>query len=369
MELTRKNGLIKAIILAAFTVLTLTWIVVVTVLLIRKHLKNKNNPKNETVVQKSDKKTETVKPDVPVDPKDLKHYSNFIVIAKKIEELCNTSDDAAVIQHMTTNGFVHTSANPLLFTKDDLSLKIGRPITEIINRVDCETIKNLKHPNVIETYQYYKFTANNSVTNDQYPVEITLSENVSPLTWNGGDHAQIKMVMKDVLEGLVYLQTKRIVHNGIILINLIQKWNGTRNVIKISNFDASVILPEGETTVHLWKIKPSWCYAPELMIYGYIGLKTDVWMIVLNVMLSMLQYNLGGASCTTLAQQWVNAYFGSDYYRRLDLVNLAQPFHPLFNNSNPNDLDHFIDCCLQIKEEDRPSPKNLLSHPFLTQSP
>ncbi|ORD94121.1 MKCA [Enterospora canceri] len=265
MELTRKNRLIKAIILGAFTVLMLTLTIVVTVLLVRKHLKNKNNPKNETVVQKSDKKTETVKPDKSV---NLKHYSNFIVIAKKIEELYKTSDDAAVTRYLESFGFTRSYivSMTLLFTRDDVFLKISHPITKVINRVDCETIKNLKHPNIIETYQYYKFTANNSVTKTQYPVEITLSEKLNQFTWKGGDHAHIKMVMKDVLEGLAYLQTKRIIHNGILPVNLMQKWNGARNAIKIIDFVVSVILPEGETIIRLWKTRPSWWAAPELVI-------------------------------------------------------------------------------------------------------
>ncbi|ORD93603.1 AURKA [Enterospora canceri] len=251
MEQARKNRLIKTIVLVTFVTISLIFVTVVTTLLIIGHKKIKHVSSKKTTPKSTTTKAETPKPATPVDPDDLKHYSNFIIIAKKIEELINISDDE-IMDYMETKKFnleyiVHKT---MIFVKDDLCLKISRPLISVIGKIDCETIKDLKHPNIIETYQYYTFITNKPDIEKQYVVDIMLTEKLSPFDKGKGDFKYIQMVMKDVLEGLAYLQTKRIVHCDIRVDNLMQKWDGTRNVIKIIDFDISIVLPKGETRTY-----------------------------------------------------------------------------------------------------------------------
>ncbi|CAK80924.1 unnamed protein product (macronuclear) [Paramecium tetraurelia] len=204
---------------------------------------------------------------------------------------------------------------------------------------EIQVLSLLKHPNIVEYY---------GCTNDGTHLSIFLEYA------GGGSIAQIlkkfgkltesviQKYTRDILQGLIYLHQKKIIHRDIKGANIIVD---TRGVCKLADFGCSLI---GQQSYSL-KGTPNWM-APEVLNQQESGRYSDIWSLGC-VVLEML----------TALPPW--GHFDNPLQALFSISSKKCP--PPFPRNISDNLRGFLECCLQFEPKQRKKAKELLNHPFL----
>ena len=151
-------------------------------------------------------------------------------------------------------------------------------------------------------------------------------------------------VTKDILEALVYLHSKNIIHRDLKPSNVLGN-----DIFKLSDFGICTQVKELETIPRSF-VGTAWYMAPEVILQEPYSFSADIWS------LGCLVYEL---------------YTGCKPYKT---ANLAKALHLMVECESPIEnqkisvpaLEDFLLKCWRRPHSFRPSAKELLQHPFLT---
>ncbi|KAJ3352546.1 Suppressor of Sensor Kinase (SLN1) [Allomyces javanicus] len=214
---------------------------------------------------------------------------------------------------------------------------------------EMRVMEQLSHPNVVQYYgievhrdKVYLFM--------EYVSNGTLS---SLVDGSGLDEAVVQHIMYQILYGLQYLHSKKIVHRDIKPDNILMDQNGN---VKLVDFGAAKILSNqktltaGQSAMSL--IGTPNYLAPEVIvgkISGRVGCQ-DVYAVGCT----MYELLIGRAPWSHLDNQWAIIYHAA----------ISAPPIPDNLKISPEGLD-FLKQCLRVNPNIRPTAEELLQHPFL----
>ncbi|KNE58794.1 STE/STE11/SSK2 protein kinase [Allomyces macrogynus ATCC 38327] len=214
---------------------------------------------------------------------------------------------------------------------------------------EMRVMEQLSHPNVVQYYgievhrdKVYLFM--------EYVSNGTLS---SLVDGSGLDEAVVQHIMYQILYGLQYLHSKKIVHRDIKPDNILMDQNGN---VKLVDFGAAKILSNqktltaGQSAMSL--IGTPNYLAPEVIV-GKISSRIGC-QDVYAVGCTMYELLIGRAPWSHLDNQWAIIYHAA----------ISAPPIPDNLKISPEGLD-FLKQCLRVNPNIRPTADELLQHPFL----
>lgn len=166
-----------------------------------------------------------------------------------------------------------------------------------------------------------------------------------------GDKETIRVILKEILEGICYLHSKSVIHRDIKPQNVLCRFKD--GSIKIADFGTLGIISDCEE--RLTKCGTLIYMAPEVVRERDIIAQTsavDIWSF--------------GILCCHLAVGTVKPHATDVRYKRIDhlidaICSYMKPEMPTMFGS---DFEELINKCLQNKPNDRASARDLLNLPF-----
>ncbi|KRX02681.1 Protein kinase-like domain [Pseudocohnilembus persalinus] len=226
---------------------------------------------------------------------------------------------------------------------------------------DLETIKNeisvmeiCQHPNIVQCYgsdiikQQKQMFIYMEYMNKGSLQDIIQNRNQEPLP-----ESTIKEYCQQILQGLVYIHSKNIIHKDIKSGNILISENGT---IKLGDFGSSKIIEGSLKTIlqtNGFAIKGSipWM-APEIVKNSGYEISADIWSFGCTV-IEMLTCKYPWAECGFEDPIGCYLKIGSSEHLPYIPDNISQK------------LKDFIYCCVQKDKSKRSTAEDLLKHPFL----
>ncbi|KAJ4748610.1 protein kinase family protein [Rhynchospora pubera] len=155
--------------------------------------------------------------------------------------------------------------------------------------------------------------------------------------------SHVSAYTRQILKGLTYLHHRNIIHRDIKCANILVDSNGC---VKLADFG---LAKEINNLIQARSCKGSWYWmAPEVVTASPYGTSADIWSLGCTV-LEML----------TRKHPFPELEFQQALFK---IAKGEQPQIPITLSDNARD---FIDHCLQVNPEDRPSAAALLQHPFI----
>ncbi|KAJ4775514.1 protein kinase family protein [Rhynchospora pubera] len=156
------------------------------------------------------------------------------------------------------------------------------------------------------------------------------------------EDSQVSAYTQQILNALIYLHDRNIIHRDIKCSNILVDKNGR---VKLSDFGLAKQLDALVT--NSFRGTPYWM-APEVVLVKPYGPPADIWSLGCTV-LEMLTGDL--------------PYPGLE--RQQALFKIGKGERPPIPTTLSNAARDFIDRCLQVDPEKRPSATDLLKHPFV----
>ena len=133
---------------------------------------------------------------------------------------------------------------------------------------EANILKKLNHPNIIKLYDIYEEFG------DIYIIMEYCETTMSSLLNMDLSEKYVKYYIKQLVDGLYYLQKKNIVHRDIKPANILLK----NNVIKISDFGFARSIDSNETMMDTICGSPLYM-APEILYKAKYSSKSDLWSL------------------------------------------------------------------------------------------
>ena len=135
---------------------------------------------------------------------------------------------------------------------------------------ELKIIKRLKHPNIVYCHEYFR-TTNNCYTVYEYCEQGDLTKIIANAHLTDRDDlVQINSIIKDVFQGLLYLNSNSIIHRDIKPANIFL----SKGRAKIGDFGFATYCHAEFKDISIGS--PAYM-APEGLLHHIYGLKTDVW--------------------------------------------------------------------------------------------
>ncbi|CAD8083745.1 unnamed protein product [Paramecium sonneborni] len=201
-------------------------------------------------------------------------------------------------------------------------------------------LSQLKHKNIVEYYGceednqnlniLLEFVGGGSIAQMMRKFKSKLSESI------------IQKYVTDILQGLVYLHHKGIIHRDIKGANIIVD---TKGVCKLADFGCSII---GKSSYSL-KGTPNWM-APEVINQQETGRYSDIWSL----------------GCTIIEMLTSEPPWGQFQSPMQALLTISsKQCSPSIPQNTSDQLKDFLNKCLQFDHKKRWQARKLLKHPFI----
>ena len=220
---------------------------------------------------------------------------------------------------------------------------------------EIDLMRQLKHPNVVQ-YLGVSVDVENCIVNifqEWMPLGSveTLIKRYGPLPMG-----TVRTYVRQVVEGLVYLHEKNIIHRDIKGANILVDEGGC---VKLADFGASAQIAQNDKTQITNQIMGTLMFmAPEVLGANKYGRKADVWAVGCTVI-----------QMATGEPPWKSAheFHGVQAFAQLAVLLAGLEGLPPYNrpSDEPADFRGFLELCLAKKEGDRPSSAELLNNDFL----
>ncbi|CAO3680737.1 unnamed protein product [Umbelopsis ramanniana] len=269
-------------------------------------------------------------------------------ILSKLREICREEDPTGIYTNMIkigqgASGGVYTayplnSTTPVAIKQMNLQKQPKKEL--IINEILI--MKDSQHPNIVNFIDSYLWHGDLWVIME-YMEGGSLTDVV---TCNMMMEGQIAAVCKEVLQGLIHLHDKGVIHRDIKSDNVLLSLQGN---IKLTDFGFCAQLNEKRSKRTTMVGTPYWM-APEVVTRKEYGPKVDIW------------------SLGIMAIEMVEGeppYLNENPLRALYLIattGTPQLQHP---ESLSDHLQDFLKKCLESDAEARPYAEEILDHPFI----
>ncbi|KAI7903154.1 kinase-like domain-containing protein [Cokeromyces recurvatus] len=216
---------------------------------------------------------------------------------------------------------------------------------------EISLLKDLDHMNIV---QYMGYDCNTDEGQIYIFLEYVPGGSISSLLnqYKFFDEPLIKFFTRQILQGLQYLHERHIIHRDIKGGNVLIDQNG---ICKITDFGLSKNQQESGVydphSNHSQMKGTLYWMAPEVLTNNYSA-KVDVWSLGCTV-LEMITGQHPWTELTTLA-----ALYQIGLHNAPDIPDYIS-----------NEAKEFLQLCLKIKPEDRPTASELLQHPFVQVDP
>lgn len=205
----------------------------------------------------------------------------------------------------------------------------------------------MKHPNIIELYDYTEDDDEFSLYMEHANKPFYLSELIHDQHTPIDDEHLLKRMARDILKGLAYIHSKGIIHGDIKLPNILCNEENDVITVKICDFGLSHILdPEKDNKVLIDDVSGTLGHiAPEVKSNCMIGTEVDLWCF------GLMLYEMAVAYKPTQMKNFT--YSSGDIpFRKYD-----------WKRKNPL-LQDLISKCMNYEPSKRISAEEALLHPF-----
>jgi len=268
-------------------------------------------------------------------------------VVERLKSICHEDDPRRIYKNFNKIGqgasggvFIayDTINQPVAIKQMNLEQQPKKDL--IINEI--LVMKDSKHKNIVNFIDSYLWKGDLWVIME-YMEGGSLTDVV---TCNYMTEGQIAAVCKETLEGLVHLHSKGVIHRDIKSDNILLSMNGD---IKLTDFGFCAQLSESQTKRTTLVGTPYWM-APEVVTRKEYGPKVDIW------------------SLGIMAIEMVEGeppYLNENPLRALYLI--ATNGTPEIQNKNTLSpvFQHFLDVCLEVEADKRPTSAEALKHPFI----
>ncbi|KAG0182083.1 hypothetical protein DFQ29_005924 [Apophysomyces sp. BC1021] len=207
-----------------------------------------------------------------------------------------------------------------------------------------------KHPNVLPVYGSFVNGSKLYIVTPYLSAGSCLD--IMKTTFpDGFDEVTIATILKQALEGLVYLHKNNHIHRDVKAGNLLMDEHGT---VLLADFGVSSSLSENGDLRRTFVGTPCWM-APEVMEQQGYDYKADIWSFGITA----LELSTGHAPFAKYPPMKVLMMTLSNEPPTLDREKAKHKYS--------KSLKEMIDLCLQKDPKKRPSAEKLLQHPFFKQ--
>lgn len=208
-----------------------------------------------------------------------------------------------------------------------------------------------KHPNVLRVYGSFVNGSKLYIVTPYLAAGSCLDIMKSSFP-DGFDEISIATILKQALEGLVYLHKNGHIHRDVKAGNLLMDQEGT---VLLADFGVSSSLAENGDVRKTFVGTPCWM-APEVMEQAGYDYKADIW----SFGITSLELATGHAPFAKFPPMKVLMMTLSNAPPTLDREHTKHKYSKY--------LKEMIDLCLQKEPSKRPSAEKLLLHPFFKQA-
>ncbi|KAI7880228.1 kinase-like protein [Lichtheimia hyalospora FSU 10163] len=208
-----------------------------------------------------------------------------------------------------------------------------------------------KHPNVLQVYGSFVNGSKLYIVTPYLSAGSCL-DIIKSAFKQGFEETTIATILKQALEGLVYLHKNGHIHRDVKAGNLLMDEQGT---VLLADFGVSSSLTENGGVRKTFVGTPCWM-APEVMEQASYDYKADIWSFGITA----LELAKGHAPFAKFPPMKVLMMTLSNDPPTLDRDSTKYKYTKVFKE--------MIDCCLQKDPRKRPTAEKLLQHPFFKQA-
>lgn len=208
-----------------------------------------------------------------------------------------------------------------------------------------------KHPNVLRVYGSFVNGSKLYIVTPYLAAGSCLD--IMKTTFPDGlDEVSIATILRQALEGIIYLHKNGHIHRDVKAGNLLMDQQGT---VLLADFGVSSSLAENGDVRKTFVGTPCWM-APEVMEQAGYDYKADIW----SFGITSLELATGHAPFAKFPPMKVLMMTLSNAPPTLDRENSKHKYSRAFKD--------MVDSCLQKDPNKRPSAEKLLLHPFFKQA-
>ncbi|CAO3583975.1 unnamed protein product [Absidia cylindrospora] len=208
-----------------------------------------------------------------------------------------------------------------------------------------------KHPNVLRVYGSFVSGSKLYIVTPYLSAGSCLD--IMNTTYPDGlDEISIATILKQALEGLIYLHKNNHIHRDVKAGNLLMDEYG---LVQLADFGVSSSLTQNNEVRKTFVGTPCWM-APEVMEQAGYDYKADIWSF----------------GITSIELATGHAPFSKYSPMKVLMMTLSQDPPTLSRETTKHKfskmIKEMIDACLQKDPKQRPSAEKLLQHPFFRQA-